>query len=135
MPRLTVWYLRSALLSLGIGFTLGALMLVNKGIPFSPFMRNLLPAHIEFLLFGWIVQLIMGVGFWILPRFLHEPKRGNVALAWLAFGLANIGVWLSGLGPLLVKSAWISPAGLLAEALGALAFVLHAWRRVKPFGA
>lgn len=134
MPRLSVWFLRSALFSLGFGFTLGALMLFNKGIPINPFLWRLLPAHIEFLLIGWIVQLIMGVGFWILPRFLHEPKRGNVALAWFAFGLVNLGIWLSGLGPLLANSAWMSTAGLIAEGLAAMAFALHAWRRVKPFG-
>ena len=134
MPRLSVWFLRSALISLALGFTLGALLLFNKGIPISPFLWQLLPAHIEFLLVGWIVQLIMGVGFWILPRFLYEPKRGNVTLAWLAFWLVNLGIWLSSLGPLLASSAWIGAAGLVAEVLAALAFAFHAWRRVKPFG-
>lgn len=34
MPRLTVWFLRSALIYLMLGFTFGMLILVNKGVPF-----------------------------------------------------------------------------------------------------
>jgi hypothetical protein len=37
----------------------------------------LLPFHVEFELLGEIVQLVMGVFFWILPRFSNSPMRGN----------------------------------------------------------
>lgn len=135
MPRLSTWMIRFALAYLGLGFTFGALMLLNKGLPVAPALWSLLPAHVEFLLLGWTVQLVMGMAFWILPRFSRGPKRGNEGLAWLAFGLLNLGVWLVGIGPLVGSTAWLPLLGRGAEAGAAIAFALHAWPRVKPSGA
>ena len=47
MTRLSVWTVRTALLYLGAGFLIGALMLTQKGLPFDPAMLRLLPLHIE----------------------------------------------------------------------------------------
>jgi hypothetical protein len=134
MPRLSRYAIRAALLYLGLGFTIGGLMLFNKGAPFAPWLWHLLPMHIEFLLIGWTAQLILGVSFWILPRFSQRPARGNEAPAWIAFGLLNLGVWLAGVGPLLTSSAAIPFLGRLAEIGAAIAFAAHAWPRVKPLG-
>ena len=133
MPRLSCWFIRAALLYLVVGITFGGLLLFHKGIPIHPFLWRLLPLHIEFLLFGWTVQLVMGVAFWIFPRFWRS--RGNEKPAWLAFGLLNLGVWLAGFGLMLGAPAWLVLAGRLAEASAAAAFAAHAWPRVKPPGA
>ena len=133
MPRLSCWFIRSALLHLALGFTLGGLILLHKGIPLHPFLWRLLPAHIEFLLFGWTLQLVMGVGFWIFPRF--RRSRGNEKPAWFAFGLLNIGVWLAGLGPTLAAPAFILLLGRLAEAGAVVAYAAHVWPRLKLPGA
>lgn len=130
MPRLTAWFVRAALIHLLLGLTFGALMLWNKGAPIDPLLWQLLPAHMEFLLLGWTLQLAMGVAFWILPRFM--TRRGNVKLAWAAFVLLNVGVWIAGVGPLLRAAPWVILVGRLAEFGSAGAFVLHAWPRVKP---
>lgn len=134
MPRLTVIMLRFALAYLALGFTFGGLLLFHKGVPISPMLWSLLPAHIEFLLLGWTVQLAMGVAFWILPRFSRGPRRGDERLAWLAFGLLNIGVLLAGIGPLVAAPALSVFLGRAAETGAALAFAAHAWPRVKAFG-
>lgn len=138
MPALTVWMVRAALLYLASGFTLGALMLVNRAYPLDPNIWRLLPLHIEMLLIGWMVQLAVAVAFWILPRFSSradvENRYGAVWLAWLAFALLNAGIaavmigsW-AGLAP-------VSLGGRIAEASAAVAFALHAWPRIKPPGA
>ncbi len=132
MPRLSCWFVRSAFAHLILGFTLGGLLLFHKGIPLHPALWRLLPAHIEFLLFGWTAQLVMGVGFWIFPRFWRS--RGNEKPAWLAFGLLNLGVWLAGVGPLLGAPALMLLAGRLAELGAVVAFAAHAWPRIKPPG-
>ncbi len=132
MPRLSRWFVRSALLYLALGFTFGALMLFNKGVPIDPAVLRLLPAHIEFLLFGWTVQLAMGVAFWILPRFAGGASRGNEGAAWLAYGLLNAGIWLAGMGAVLGWPTALLLLGRVAEAAAAAAFVVHAWPRVKP---
>lgn len=130
MPRLSVWFIRAALLHLALGFTLGGLLLFHKGVPLHPFLWRLLPAHIDVMLFGWTVQLIMGMGFWIFPRFWRS--RGNEKPAWLAFWLLNAGVTLVAMGPLLPVGV---VAGRLAQAAAVAAFAWHAWPRLKPPGA
>ena len=89
MPRLSRLAIRAALLYLLLGFTFGGLMLLNKGIPLAPWAWRLLSAHVEFLLIGWTAQFILGIGFWILPRFSRGPARGNESFAWMALGLIN----------------------------------------------
>ncbi|MCI0393751.1 MAG: cbb3-type cytochrome c oxidase subunit I [Chloroflexi bacterium] len=132
MPRLSAWFVRAALVYLALGFTFGALMLANKGVPLHPALWRLLPAHIEFLLVGWTMQLALGVAFWILPRFWAEPPRGNEAGAWLAFGLLNLGVWLVGWGAVLAAPAGVIFLRRLAEIGAAVAFAAHAWPRIIP---
>lgn len=132
MPALSRWAVRASLLHLTAGFTLGALLLINKGIGLHPGLGALLPTHVELLLLGWMAQLALGVAFWILPRF--GGRRGNLALAWAAIGLLNAGVLLAGLGPAL-GAAGLTVAAGRALTLGAgVAFALHAWPRVKPPG-
>jgi hypothetical protein len=129
VPRLTVWVVRASLLYLAAGFTLGAFLLAHKGIPIHPALWRLLPAHAEFLLVGWTVQLAMGVAFWILPRFAGGMSRGKGALAWCAFGLVNLGVVAVVLnGAVGAASLFL---GRVAEAGAAVAFAFHAWGRVR----
>jgi hypothetical protein len=133
VPRLSRWFIRAALVYLATGLTLGALLLIHKGIPLHPALWRSLPTHIEFLLLGWTLQLAMGVAFWILPRFQQGRERGNEALAWWAFGLLNGGVCLVGLGWMLGAPGWVPFLGRVIETAAAIAFVAHAWPRVKPF--
>jgi hypothetical protein len=131
MPRLSVWFIRLSLLYLFLGFTLGGLMLFNKGAPLHPLVWRLLPSHIEFVLFGWTVLLVMGMGFWILPRFPTQPVRGNETLAWGALILTNTGIWLVSLASFYPIYGWLGFIGRSAEAGAVLVFVLHVWPRIK----
>lgn len=130
MPRLSRWMIRAALLYLWAGITIGGLLLTHKGVPLHPTLWGWLPVHIEFLLIGWLVQLVMGVAFWILPRFLTKPRRPRTWMAYLAFALLNIGIGLvaaTGLG------RWARPfllAGRIAEVSAVLLFAGHAWGRI-----
>ena len=132
MPRLSSWFVRSSLLYLALGFTLGAVLLANKGLDLNPSIWQLLPIHIEILLVGWFVQLAMGVAFWILPRLSGPYPRGNQALAWSAFWLINLGMALAVLHAATSVSGLLL-AGRLAEFCGVSAFITSTWRRVKPF--
>jgi len=131
MPRLSVWFVRCSFIYLFLGFTLGGLILANKGFPFAPWVWNLLPAHMEFLLLGWMVQLTMGVAFWILPRFRSGPSRGNIDLVWSAFVVLNTGIVLVAVQPFF-SMAWLTQAGRILETISVLLFVLASWQRVKP---
>ncbi len=134
MPRLTTVFIRSSLVYLLLGFTFGGLLLLNKGAPVHPLLWRLLPAHIEFLLIGWTLQLVLGMGFWIFPRFKPPNTRGNVKLAWWAFILINLGILMIVLAAFASASSRVILAGRISETTGVILFILHAWPRIKGFG-
>lgn len=133
MPRLSVFLVRASLVYLVLGFTFGGLLLANKGLMFLPAVWALLPVHIEFSLLGWMVQLALGIAFWILPRFSNGPMRGDERLSWAAFLLLNVGIWLVVLQGLF-GTDWSALAGRVFELLGLALFAIGNWRRVKPHG-
>ncbi len=133
MPRLSVYYIRASLLYLLAGFTLGGLLLANKGLMLSPAIWRLLPLHIEFDLMGWLVQLAMGVAFWILPRFSKGPLRGNERLSWAAFFVINSGILLVALEGI-TDIQWLAMVGRTMELLALTLFAFGNWRRIKAHG-
>ena len=131
MPTLTRYAVRAALVYLMLGFTFGGLLLSNKGVPFAPSLWRLRPAHVEFLVSGWMVQFALGIAHWIIPRF-RGGDFGRAYLAWLALALLNGGVLLVGLGPLLGLGGWATTAGRVAEAAAAIAYAAYIWPRIRP---
>ena len=137
MPRVSRWFIHGSLVYLALGFTLGAMLLFNKGMPVNPELARLLPAHVEFLLVGWVIQLVMGVATWIFPRFgVARSAYGSEAAAWLAFALVNAGVCLAAIGPLVAgRVGDVLPLiGRLAEAAAAVVFAANVWARVRASG-
>ena len=100
-------------------------------IPFAPRAWNLLGPHIEFLLLGWMLQMAMGVAFWILPRLGSGSPRGKEILIYSAFVLLNLGIWIGALR-LYLEPSWLTVTGRILEASSVLLFVLGSWRRIKP---
>jgi len=132
LPRLSAWFIRASLLYLLAGFTLGAVLLADNGLHFLPSAWAVLPAHVEFLLTGWIIQLAIGTAYWILPRNTQGEARGSPALGWASFWVFNIGI-------LLTASAGILPGiiqvvGRLLEVFGAVIAAILFWPRVKAYG-
>lgn len=125
MPLESRIFLRLALLHLVVGSSLGAWLLAAKGgwPPSGPEWFR--PAHIEMLLVGWLLNLIMGTAFWILPRHATGPARGRTGPVVFALVALNTGVVAAGCG------GWLT-GGRTLEALAAAAFALHAWGRVRP---
>ena len=133
MPRLSVWFIRASLIYLLAGFMLGALLLTNNGIEFMPSAWALLPAHVEFLLVGWVVQLALGTAYWILPRHTRGQARGSAKLGWLSFGLFNLGVLLTASSGLLPGAFQFT--GRVLEVLAAGLLLVLIWPRIKAYGA
>ncbi len=131
MPRLSVWFVRASLLYLLAGFLIGAMILAQKGIPYSSAVWALFPLHMEFLLIGWFAQLAMGVVFWIVPRFSRSPIRGNVGLVWASFVLMNAGLLI---GVLQYQVPSTALFGRLLEITAGITFTIGIWRRIKPHG-
>lgn len=131
MPRLSVWFIRTALSHLALGFLAGAVMLASRGVSLDGWVVRLRPMHVEFLLIGWTVQLALGVAFWILPRFRAGAGRGREQYVWLSYGLLNAGVLAAALGQALALPSIVPLLGRGAEVLAAAAFSVHAWPRMK----
>ena len=138
MPRLSRWLVRCAFLYLVVGFTIGGLILSAKvGVVDARVWVWLLP-HADMLVVGWLIQLAMGMAYWILPR-IREAGRGRVALAWAAFTLLNSGL-VVGAGTALLAywfpvGDWmprVFSIGLLVQAVAICTFVIYAWPRVLP---
>lgn len=132
MPPLSAWMVRLSLLHLAAGSALGSLLLASRELPRLAAVggglwgyRNV---HLETLLVGWMVQLALGVAYWILPRVGGERPRPELAVAGAV--LLNAGVGAAAAGGAAGAGAW-AVAGRGAEAAGALLFALHAWPRVR----
>jgi cbb3-type cytochrome oxidase subunit 1 len=119
-------FIRSSLLWFVAGITLGLAMAVH------PAWVVYRPAHAHMNLVGFVVMMIFGVGYQILPRFFGHPIHSR-ALAIAHVWLANLG--LAGLvGGFLIAphigsaSIPITASGGLLWALGAYGFVYNMWR-------
>ncbi len=133
MPKLSVWLVRASLIHMGIGFLFGSLILYHKGIPIDPWTWKLLNPHIELMIFGWTMQFVMGIAFWILPRFTGEGRYGKPYLGWWSFGLVNSGIVFTASGTWLTLDL-LSFAGRLCTLSAVCLFVILIWPRVKPLG-
>lgn len=85
MSKITVWFIRFAIIYFLIAILLGLHMSVAG--PVYPWM----PIHAHFNLLGWMSMMIYGVAYHILPRFSGKPLYSD-ALALAQLWLANIGL-------------------------------------------
>lgn len=127
MPRISVWFVRAALVHCLVGFSVGAWQLATRGGLLAPPIVSLRPVHIEVVLVGWLVQLAIGVAVWILPfsRGVSHDRR-----LWSAWGLLNAGI-------LFVVTGAFAPGSLLpvigrvAEIGAGVLVVWVLWPRVQ----
>jgi hypothetical protein len=134
VPRLSRWLIRIALLYLVAGFALGTALLAAKAEIRVPGIAVLLPLHVEFVLIGGMLQLVMGVAFWVLPRHRHGSERGPEGPVAAALGLLNAGVVGVGLG-ITGGVGLLAAAGRACELAAVLCLLANLWPRVKAFGA
>lgn len=135
MPRVSVWLIRAALLHLVSGALLGVAYLLLKATGVPAFAATHRPVHVEQMLIGWLVQLVIGSGFWILPRTDAADMARAAPRMWLVFWLLNLGVLAAALGYDPRLPSLLAPAGRLAEAAAVLLFAQHAWWRQRAYRA
>lgn len=140
MPRASVALIRLAFAHLIVGASCGAIVLAHKGWGGAPWAWRLLPAHIECLSIGWTLQFILGVAYWMLPKWETPPMRGHPGPVWAAVLALNLGVLAVLAGGAIGRDAPGAvdalAAGGRAMELGAFAcFATNAWPRIKRFGA
>lgn len=152
MPTTSRLYVRASLLYLGVGAILGALLLIQRWLPLGAWVYALKASHVQFVLSGWLTQLILGVAWWLFPPLKiglrpdgaparrGQAQRGSEPLFWATFVLLNAGILLRGLGAPLqawTRLDWLQAAGGLSGLFllaAAAAFVLNVWARVRALG-
>jgi hypothetical protein len=154
MPRTSRAFVKASVLYLILGATLGLLLFVNRWVPLEPRIATLKVSHVQFLIVGWLTQLILGVAWWLFPPLPiglrpGEPKptrrgqaqRGNEPLFWATFVLLNTGILLRGLFEPLYAMTQVNLFGFLAGISGlllfaaAVVFVINMWGRVRELGS
>lgn len=137
MPALSRWFIKAGMLYFVVGLTMGALLLAQPTVGWSPSLQALRPVYLHFLFVGWVTQLIMGVAYWMLPKASKEKPRGSERLGWAVFILINAGLVLRAIGePVMALDpasglGWTLAAAALCMLLAGWGFILNTWRRVK----
>lgn len=131
------WFIKSALAYLAAGFLIGGTMLAYKALVGRAVPYQWVSIHVHALLVGFMVQLVIGVAYWMFPRVKgHWYGEGWAGVTW---GLLNVGLLLRFLGePYLFGSwrYWAAPVVFISALLQVAAGVIFAagmWARVKGF--
>jgi cbb3-type cytochrome oxidase subunit 1 len=123
-------FIRSSLVWLGVGVTLGVAMAVH---PAAVAFR---PAHLHANLLGFVSMMIFGVAYHVMPRFTGRPLH-SVRAAAVHLWVANLGLAGMVSGFILRVYRWSPGAALLGVggvlgAAGAFLFIYNIWRTVEP---
>ena len=137
MPKLSRYFIKTALAYFIGAVLLGTLILAQPVLNLSPQILLLRPVYIHWLTIGWLTQLIMGMAYWMFPKYSKELPRGNEKIGWTSYLLLNLGLILRSLGepalPLFpdVNLGWMLALAAVLLLLGAWAFIIIIWQRVK----
>ena len=150
MPATTRIFVKASIVYLILGALLGALLLFSRWLPLGSAVYYVRPAHVQFLIVGWLTQLILGVAWWLFPPLAFrlrgrgyphgQAQRGSETLFWATFALLNAGVLLYALGePLHIRTGSGPFGGLVALSslcllAAALTFVINMWARIRELG-
>lgn len=124
MPSISRFMIRLALVYFLVGVTIGALLLVDKALVFWPDLWKLRQIHIAWSLEGWLLNLVFGTAYWILPRRAEEPERGRPTVTWIAVTLINVGI---------LGQALYLQASVICRLCGCVLFVVQMWPRIYSF--
>lgn len=137
MPLITRLFIKSAFVYLIVALLIGLLLAVAPRFDLPPFVRTLNPVYFHLFLVGWVTELIIGVAYWMFPKFSREQPRGSVTLAWATYCLLNLGLLLRIVAePIVTLQAsnfwgWMLVAAAVLQWLAALTFVANTWPRIK----
>lgn len=137
MPRLTRYFIKTAFIYLALSLVLGALLAARAAFDLPAEFAALSPVFFHLFMVGWVAQLIFGMLFWMLPKYSRELPRGHERVAWLAYGLLNLGLALRVLAePLTALRSdwglgWLLALSAVLQLIGGWAFIVNAWPRVK----
>lgn len=137
MPRLTRYFIKTALVYLVASLLVGALVMARAAFDLPGELAALTPVYFHLFMVGWVTQLIFGMLFWMLPKQSKERPRGNETLAWATYILINLGLILRAIGEPLVAlqptwgAGWLLALSAVLQLIGGWAFIGNVWPRVR----
>jgi uncharacterized protein involved in response to NO len=108
-----VWAAIAAATIAGFGFGTAAFAMVALGWGAGPWWPALVQAHGHLQLFGWGGLMVLGVGFFFLPRLRGAPLAHPALLPWV-LGLMGAGLAVRAVAQ---PASGIAPGGLVGAAL------------------
>lgn len=141
MPPIAQKFIKAAFVYFVVAFLLGALMMLDRWLSFSRWLKVVYLSQLHLLVVGWLTQLAIGVAYWMFPRLRKEqdPRpRGSDVLALFVFVSLNVGLlmrflfepfYLMGGEPWL--AALVALSGFL-QAAAVVGFGALMWARIRP---
>lgn len=137
MPRLARWFIKAGLLYFIAALCAGVLLHARTVVTLPSWVDTLNPVYIHLLTVGWITQLIIGVAYWMFPKFSKKHPRGSEKMGWATFWLLNLGLILRVIGePRAALRAepdtgWMLALSAVLQTIAGWLFVINIWVRVK----
>jgi len=131
MDKYAKAFVKASLIYLGIGALMGIEMLIWPDVRFT---HGRVHAHL--LLLGFMVMMIYGVGYHILPRFMGRPVYSQ--------RLGNLQVWIANISLVGLSVSWIleaSQGGIwdtlailfgIGQAVAIFIFIFNLWKSMIP---
>ncbi|MCA0456932.1 MAG: cbb3-type cytochrome c oxidase subunit I [Chloroflexi bacterium] len=130
MPTITRYFIKTAMLYFAFGLLLGFLISARSLLNLPSFIANMNPTYLHLLVVGWITQLIIGVAYWMFPKFSKAEPRGDERVGWAIYALLNIGLLLRAVGEPF-QIGWLLPISAILQFFAVWMFVIVIWPRVK----
>jgi hypothetical protein len=131
------WFIKTSFIYFALSMLMGMALLLQPVMGWPNAIQSLKPVYLHFIFIGWVTQLIMGVGYWMFPKYTTAKPRGDVWLVWAVYLLLNLGMIFRTLGE---PAVMLNPLGgwgwMLAAAstfllLAGWGYVWLVWGRIK----
>jgi len=130
MPEVSIWMLRCSLIWLLVAVLSGSFILLEKSFQFEPMVWQLIPLHIEAAMIGWMVQFVLGVAYWMFPRYQSVSARGSKRIGWLLVLSIN---GSTGMAVISGATPDVLLGGRALLVISILLFLALIWRRVVSY--
>jgi cbb3-type cytochrome oxidase subunit 1 len=137
MPSLTRWFIKISLVYLVTALLIGAALVGRSLWSLPPFLTAMRPIYFHLFMVGWVFQLILGVIYWMFPKYTRENPHGSEGLWQATFWLLNAGLLLrlvaEPMHTLSVRPVWgwLLALSAVLQGVAGLIFVGNTWGRVK----
>ena len=137
MPTLSRYFIKAGMIYFVAGLLMAAVILAQPVFDLPPSLNLMRPTYLHLLTVGWITQLIVGVAYWMFPKYSKDAPRRSERIGWAVFVLLNVGIVLRSIGePLMAMyptsgMGWLLVLAGVAQLLGGWGFIFNTWSRVK----